>query len=251
LLSNIHFVGGEKGGIGKSVFARLLAQYHIDHQLPFCVFDSDRSHGAMLRFYGDYSAPVALDAFDSADLIVETALEQPQDVIVDLAAQTATPLFQWIDDNDLVSLAADEGIGLVFWHLMDDGADSISLLRGMLQRRDGREQLVVVRNRGRGGNFGRFDDSPERADAEQAGAVLMDLPVLHEATMRKVDHQAVSFWAAANNRDAMGLMDRQRVKVWLRKAYLPLDQIAQTLFVAPAAADAAASNPALALEPSL
>ena len=233
-MSNIHFVGGEKGGIGKSVLARLLAQYHIDRQLPFRAFDSDRSHGAMLRFYGDYSAPVALDAFDSADLIMETALQQPQDVIVDLAAQTATPLFQWIDDNDLMSLAAEEGVGVVFWHLLDDGADSIALLGSMLDRRDGGEHLVAVRNHGRGRDFGPFDRSPVRAEAEQTGVRLMDLPALHEATMRKVDHQGASFWAAANSPDGLGLMDRQRVRVWLRKAYVPLDQMAAALFVAPA-----------------
>lgn len=249
-MSNIHFVGGEKGGVGKSVFARLLAQYHIDRELPFCAFDTDRSHGALLRFYGDYTVPVSLDAFESADLVVETALEQPRDVIVDLAAQTTTPLFRWIDDNDLISLAADEGIGLVFWQMMDDGADSIALLRGMLERRDGREHLVAVRNFGRGGDFNRFDSSPELADAEQAGVLLMDLPALHQATMRKVDHQAASFWAAANNREEMGLMERQRVKVWLRKAYASLDQMADRLFIVRGSEDAGIQGSTMPVEPA-
>ena len=50
-MTNIHLIGGEKGGVGKSVVARLLAQYFIDHSIPFLGFDSDRSHGALLRFY--------------------------------------------------------------------------------------------------------------------------------------------------------------------------------------------------------
>lgn len=41
-MANIHLVGGEKGGVGKSVVARLLAQYMIDHNLPFIGFDTDR-----------------------------------------------------------------------------------------------------------------------------------------------------------------------------------------------------------------
>jgi len=251
-MSNIHFVGGEKGGVGKSVFARLLAQYHIDRGLPFCAFDTDRSHAALLRFYGDYTVLTDVDACnDSADQIVEAALERPRDVIVDLAAQTAAPLFQWIDEIDLMTLAADEGIGLVFWQLMDDGADSIALLRAMLQRHDGREHLVAVRNLGRAGDFGRFDSSPERADAEQAGVLLMDLPALQQATMRKVDHQAASFWAAANNREGLGLMDRQRVKVWLRKAYASLDQHADRLFVLRAPEDAGIQGSASPVEPAV
>jgi cellulose biosynthesis protein BcsQ len=30
-MTNIHLIGGEKGGVGKSVVARLLAQYFIDN----------------------------------------------------------------------------------------------------------------------------------------------------------------------------------------------------------------------------
>jgi len=42
-MSTIHLIGGEKGGVGKSVVARLLAQYMIDHEIPFIGFDTDRS----------------------------------------------------------------------------------------------------------------------------------------------------------------------------------------------------------------
>ena len=34
-MSKVHFVGGEKGGVGKSVIARLLCQYCIDKKLAF------------------------------------------------------------------------------------------------------------------------------------------------------------------------------------------------------------------------
>ena len=41
-MSRIHFIGGEKGGVGKSVVARLLAQYWIDRGTPWTGFDTDR-----------------------------------------------------------------------------------------------------------------------------------------------------------------------------------------------------------------
>lgn len=34
-MANIHLVGDEKGGVGKSMVARLLAQYLIDPSIPF------------------------------------------------------------------------------------------------------------------------------------------------------------------------------------------------------------------------
>jgi len=118
-MSQIHFIGGEKGGVGKSVLTRLLAQYHIDRGLPFRAFDTDRSHGAMLRFYGEYSQPIMLDEFASADQLIEAAVENQQDVLVDLAAQTSVPLFDWMDENDVLGLAAEEGISVSLWHVLD------------------------------------------------------------------------------------------------------------------------------------
>ncbi len=219
-MSKIHFIGGEKGGVGKSVLTRLLAQFHIDGGHPFTVFDTDRSHGAMLRFYGDYSRPIALEDFDHADLLMEAALAVPQNVLVDLAAQTAEPLFRWIEQNDLLNLAAEEGVGVVFWHVMDDGADGIGLLQGLMDRTGQAATYVVVQNYGRGKDFATFNASPTRAQAESVGARFIALPELHAPTMRKVDHLAASFWSAGQSRaGGLGLMERQRLKVWTRKAY--------------------------------
>ena len=230
-MSKIHFVGGEKGGVGKSVLARLLAQYHIDHQLPFTAFDTDRSHGAMLRFYADYSRPILLDEFESTDQLMEAALAADQDILVDLAAQTSTPLHRWIEQNDLLHLADEEQVPVVFWHVLDDGADSIALLAALCDRYEDNATYVVVRNYGRGRDFSAFDASPVRARAQELGAMVIDLPELHAGTMRKIDHQGISLWAGAHNKDSgLGLMDRQRVKVWLRRVYQQLDQVGPTLF---------------------
>ncbi len=46
--------------------------------------------------------------------------------------------------------------------------------------------------------------------------------------MRKIDRHSASFWAAANRREgpeALGMLERARVKTWLRAAYLELDAL--------------------------
>ncbi len=237
-MSRIHFVGGEKGGVGKSVLARILAQYHIDRQIPFAGFDTDRSHGALLRFYGEFTQPIVLDDFESADRLMETALESDQDILVDLAAQTSLPLQRWIEQNDLLSLAEEERVPVVFWHVLDDGADGIALLGALCDRYNRDADYVVVRNYGRGKDFSAFDASAVRSRAEDLGAAVVDLPDLHAATMRKIDHQGTSLWAAAYNKDSgLGMMDRQRVKVWMRRIYQQLDRVGADLFTrAPALA---------------
>ena len=229
-MSSIHFIGGEKGGVGKSVLARLLSQYHIDKGLPFTAFDTDRSHGALLRFYAEFSRPILLDDSESLDQLMECALESDQSVLVDLAAQTSMALHRWIDQNDLLAFAAEQQTQIVFWHVIDDGADGISLLDKLLERCGSNANYVVVRNYGRGKDFAAYAASSAHAKAQALGAQVMDLPELSTGSMRKIDHGNASLWAAAHSKESgLGLMERQRVKVWLNRVYQQIDLVREAL----------------------
>ena len=221
-MSNLHFIGGEKGGVGKSLVARILAQYLIDHGLPFTGYDTDKSHGALLRFYAGYASPVVVDDINSLDRIVEAAAAAPdQRILVDLAAQTQHALGQWIEDSGLIELAPDVGMRMTYWHVMDTGRDSVDLLRAWLDRFGGRMPLVLVQNALRGDRFDILDASGERARAEQMGAKVISIGRVQDATMQKIDDRSASFWAAIHQTDGatLGMLERQRVKVWLARAY--------------------------------
>lgn len=230
-MSNIHFIGGEKGGVGKSLVARLLAQYFIDRNAPFLAFDTDRSHGALLRFYGQYTTPAVLDAHDSLDPIIERVLEdRGRRVLVDLAAQTQASLATWMVDSDVLGFAAENNLTLTWWHVMDAGRDSVDLLRTWLDQFGGRMKLVIVLNEVRGDKFEILEASGQLQRAESLGASVMSLRHLPDATMQKIDEQSASFWAAISHPDravsGLGLLDRQRVKVWISRVYADLDKIA-------------------------
>src|SRR6185295_14843586 len=115
-MSKIHLIGGEKGGVGKSVVARVVAQYLIDKNIPFLGFDTDRSHGSLLRFYSDYASPVVVDNYESLDAIVEAAVAQPEKrILVDLAAQTHEALVKWMDESGVLDLAGESEVTLSYW----------------------------------------------------------------------------------------------------------------------------------------
>jgi hypothetical protein len=230
-MSYIHFIGGEKGGVGKSLVARLLAQHFIDRSVPFIAFDTDRSHGALLRFYADFTSPAVLDQHDSLDPIIERAMEDPsRRILVDLAAQTQATIASWFDDSDVLGFAAENGIALTWWHVMDAGRDSVDLLRQWLDQFGGQLKLVIVLNEIRGEKFDILDASGERQRAEALGASVISLRRLPDATMKKIDQHSASFWAAINHPDrssgGLGMLDRQRVKVWLNRVYGEMDKIA-------------------------
>ena len=229
-MADIHFIGGEKGGVGKSMMARILAQYFIDHDLPFIGFDTDKSHGALLRFYRDYASKVVADSYESLDHIIEAATEDfERPVLVDLAAQTQESLTRWIEDSDLLGLADELGLKLRYWHVMDSGRDSVDLLAALLARFEDRLNYVLVLNQVRGDDFGILKQSGLLASAQEKGARVMTLKRLHEASMVKIDAHSSSFWAATQGGAAheLGLLERQRVKMWLKSAYQEVDQVLQ------------------------
>jgi hypothetical protein len=228
-MTPIHLVGGEKGGVGKSLVARLLAQYFIDHERPFVGFDADRSHGALLRFYAGYASPVVVDRYESLDSIVEAAVAAPERrVLVDLAAQTHEPLVRWMEESTLLDSQAELGVSLIYWHVMDSGRDSVDLLQTLLQRFGERLHYVLALNELRGDDFGLLDRSGLKERALAAGAKVVRIKRLQEGVMTKLDGHSTSFWAAANQAGeaggGLGLLERQRVRSWLKAAYAELDQ---------------------------
>jgi hypothetical protein len=221
-------IGGEKGGVGKSMVARLVAQYMIDNNLPFIGFDSDRSHGALLGFYAGYASPVLINSYESLDAIVEAATDVPdRRILVDLAAQTHEGLMQWMDDSQLLEVAPELGLDVRYWHVMDVGKDSVDLLKGLLDRHGSKFDYTLVLNEVRGDDFRILESSGEEDRALSLGASVIRIKRLHDASMIKIDANSASFWAAANNSEAGGLrlLERQRVKVWLHKVF---SEIAKT-----------------------
>ena len=227
-MTHIHFIGGEKGGVGKSLMARVIAQYMIDKDLLFIGFDTDRSHGSLMRFYSGYASPVLVDSYEALDAIMESAVEQPgRRILVDLAAQTHDPLVKWMDESGVLNLADEMSIKINYWHVMDSGKDSVDLLRKLLDRFGTSVQYVLVRNHIRGSEFSVLEQSGEQARAIAMGAKILSLKKLHDSVIQKIDAASSSFWKArtVKDGDGLGLMDRQRVKMWLRDIYRDLDEV--------------------------
>lgn len=223
-MANIHLIGGEKGGVGKSLVSRLLAQFMIDRSIPFLGFDSDRSHGALLRFYEGYASPVVIDKYDSLDAVVEAAVENPErQILVDMAAQTQAPLGKWIEECGLLDPDAGLGVSIRYWHVMDSGRDSTDLLKKLLDDYGANLNYVLVLNQLRGDDFGILEKSGEKERALALNAGIVTIKRLHESIITRIDAHSTSFWAATQSvsKDAggLGLLERRRVKMWLKNAY--------------------------------
>jgi hypothetical protein len=224
-MSHIHFVGGEKGGVGKSVVARLLAQHFIDRSLPFAALDGDRSSGALLRYYSEFTQQIDLGASESADQIMDRALGAERRVLVDLPAQSARALWGWLSEANVFGFARETGVKLSFWHVTDGGFASTSELERALELLSGEVRHFVVKNYGRSRDFSQFEHSNARRRLEELGGGTLDLPELDAGAMYTIDRFGSSFWAAIHRADgeaALRPLDRQRVRLWLERCYAGL-----------------------------
>jgi hypothetical protein len=231
-VSHIHFVGGEKGGVGKSLVARLLSQWFIDRSAPFAAVDADASHGTLLRSYNTYTQAVDLETLSSADEIANRALAADRSVVVDLPAQSGRALERWMQSVDLIRFCREAGIRLTLWHVSDGTFDSVRDLERALDLWADSFAFVAAKNRGRGKDFGLFDESDARRHLEQKGGRIVEIPELDTGAMTRIDRTCVSFWAAANNTEgdhALAPMQRQRTRLWLERCYQAIGEVAGAL----------------------
>ena len=248
-MSKIHFIGGEKGGIGKSLFSRLLSQYFIDHKKTFLGLDADQSHGTYSRFYQEFTQPIDLLDFESVDTIINLASENDQHIVIDLPAQSQKFLDKWLEENDVFSLCEELKIQPIFWQVVDDGVDSQNLLENFINKYADKSQCIVVKNKGRGTDFRDIEAMTflqTEEDSLSDNTSLLNsqinnndikvfkvkqiyLPELHISTLRKIDKLNLSFWAASHAREveAKGItvMESHRTKVWLQKVYNAVNDV--------------------------
>ena len=229
-MGRVHLVGGEKGGVGKSVVARLLAQYWIDRAISFKAFDTDQSHPALLRYYSGYAEALDPRRLEDLDRIVEALDDATEEIVVDLAAQTEASFAHWLETGDVLALLARLGHPLWYWYVIDDGKDSVRLLSTMLDRFEEDCHVVCVLNRGRGRDFMLFEEAKLADRIAERGGHVIELPELHSGSMLKMDAYDKSFWAAIHNTDehegpCLSRMERQRARVFIRDVHAKFREI--------------------------
>jgi len=129
----------------------------------------------------------------------------------------------------VLELAEDLGISICYWNVMDSGKDCVDLLGKLLDQYGSRLNYVLVQNQLRDDNFNILEFSGVKDRALDLNARVITLKRLHAPVMTKIDRNSYSFWAAKNkdadNLNALGLLERQRVKIWLNHAYREIESL--------------------------
>ena len=112
---------------------------------------------------------------------------------------------------------------------MDSGKDSVDLLNKLLDQFRSRLNYILVQNQLRDEHFNILELSGVKERALAFDAKVITIKRLHSPVMTKIDSNSYSFWAAKNkdteSLSALGLLERQRVKMWLNHAYKEIESL--------------------------
>lgn len=227
-MSELILVSGEKGGTGKSFVTRTIIQWHLDNKSPCHVFDTDRSNPDIARCYGRV-LDVQLGIFgegqryeDTANAIFNSAISQK--TIVNLPAQVFIPVKTWVEQNDLFEIAQDAGVTFTIWFVSDCGHDSLTLLRKSLEYFKTNAKHIVVKNYGKTDDWAAFDqDETLQKLIQTYDSTIIDFPKFIGSIVRnRIDEFSLTFGEALTH-EKFDLIERQRVRKFLREAYLAFE----------------------------
>ena len=225
-MATIHFIDGEKGGVGKSLFARVMVQYCIDRQLPYVLVEADRSNPDVGEVYPKGCEHVIFSeaerkAYD-ADRIFDLAIKTP--VIVNLPAQVFSAVTDWIDRNGVLEMGTQHGVNICKWFICTGGYDSVQLFIQSLKRFDGEVQHIFVRNWGLCDDWSHLESREELQQllAKQKVPVL-DFPKFSYRERDHLDAQRISF-SVGRESGELGVLGKQRLHTFLKSAYQAIDQ---------------------------
>lgn len=219
------FCHGDKGGVGKSTFARVLAEWYSDNAVQWQGFDTDATNGHLCRFYPAHTVPVILSEDGSIDQILNAATGDRNVLLVDLGARTGDIIQRWCQETDLLSVKDELGLAITICFLLDPVKDSTSLLKEVTDHFADHCSYVLVKNQANGLRFSLYDGSNTRKRLlTELQAVEIELPELLSITYQQVDEGNLG-WSAASKNTKLQLAARQRVKGFLKQAFAQLEGV--------------------------
>ncbi len=225
-MARIHLIDGEKGGVGKSLFARVMVQYCIDNNLEHTLVDADITNQDVKRFYEyavDAEFSEALNKGDKADIIFELARKKP--VIVNLPANVFPLVNTWIKKGRLLDVADKYGVEVCKWFVCDGGFESIDLFYQSIDLYKDKMLHIFVRNLGKTDDWSFLEADSKYVDLKKKyknTLQIIDFPLLYPGDRYFIDSHKFRF-DSPEVAEKMPIMSQQRLCTFLEESHLQIE----------------------------
>jgi hypothetical protein len=223
---------GEKGGVGKTTVARVLADFLNSRKVTFRAFDAEGNMGQLLRFHKNETASV--DVSDAAS--IAPVLDYVMDgagrriALVDLGARSGEDLKNWLYRGGALEEAEAAHLGITVVYDLGGAVDSVGHLKECFNALGRNVSYIIVKNFGVAAKFELYDQSNVRKDLLAIGAKEVSLPALDGSVYQSVDRASLPFSAFAESQGAnFGFTERRYCRTWLRECFAALEAVAALL----------------------
>ncbi len=240
----IHICTGQKGGVGKTFFAKILHEYLVYLKANFYLYDLDAGSHDVGRIYApdrygnqDNSSDDAKLQFsdnrnrkDEVDTIFSKAMEQ--DVLINLPSNIKHLYNPWVENNGLIDLAKGNGVRFISWFVCSGEEGSINEFIQAARQFPNCEHYrhVFVQNHGFEDDWSKIMDANQtlRELIEADKIVKLNLPDLSPTRYKKILDNNLTFSAAKDSKH-LNIIDKSAVKQYLDTCRLNLDGVFQEL----------------------
>jgi hypothetical protein len=223
---------GEKGGVGKTTVARVIADFLNSRDTAFRAFDAEGSTGQLLRFHPSETAAVDVSNAASIAPVLDYVMEAggKRVALVDLGARSGEDVKNWLYRGGALEEAEGGRLGITVVYVLGGAVDSVGHLKECFGALGRDVSYVVVKNFGVAGKFDVYDQSNVRQDLLSVGAREIAFPALDGSVYQAVDRAIVSFSAFAEGPNGhFGYTERRYCRTWLRECYTALEDVATVL----------------------
>lgn len=216
-----------KGGVGKSFFAVNYVQYLKDHEIWHSAIDTDNENSTLKRFHPEADF---IDLQDTQDMDrIFLTLEQNDLVVVDCRAASTDVFLDYFSEIDVFGVLKELNTKLTLVAPVNHEADSLEQLRVIAEVLGGDCEYVIVKNESHSTQFRLYDESKIRQK------ILKDFKG-NELTLRRMQDWLVTSLnesnvtaSVASQGAEFSLIDRQRLKNWVRQFEEQLESVAEKL----------------------
>jgi len=212
----IWWIGGSKGGVGKSMMTLAAVDYFLDKGRNVTLVECDTSNPDVGKAYhGVVQAlhPIDLDTKDGWLRLVNVCGESSEGlVVINTAARSNGAVREY---GELLGEAAEELGGMVVLWVINRQRDSLELLHEFLELVP-QAELHVVRNRyfGKEAQFELYESSHVRTVVEGRGGKTVTLPDLADRVVNELYSQRLPISTAARS---MPIGNRAELQRWRRE----------------------------------
>ena len=139
---------GEKGGVGKTTVARVLADFLHARETSFRAFDAEGETGQLLRFHPKETSAVDVASAASVAPVLDYLMDSGKSAVavVDLGARSGEDLKNWLYRGGALEEAGDGNLGITVVYVLGGAVDSVGHLKECFAALGSNVNYVLVKN---------------------------------------------------------------------------------------------------------